>query len=70
MRRGPALAVLLWVCVAAVANLLIVMPWVEATTGLNFPDANTLGGTLTPILLAAVGAGATRAYEKRNGGGS
>ena len=68
MRRGPALAAMTWACVAGIVSTLI-MPWVEAFhPHLDLPDLTEMGGFITPLVIAVIGAGATRAYERRNGG--
>ncbi len=53
---------LLWVCVLAIVQILA-FPWIEALTDLELPDLNDMGAALTPIVLGALGSGATKAWK-------
>jgi len=54
-----------WVCVTAMGNNYIVVPYVDAFSGLTVP---VLGlGELMPVLLGLLGLGAYRSFEKTKG---
>lgn len=53
-----------WVCVAAMANNFLIMPYAHAA-GIDVPTLEL--GEMMPVLLGMLGLGGMRSYEKRSG---